>query len=319
MNSGAQMKNIVVIVNPHAKQNKRDPGRASRFSSIIGRRGEVFETLHLEELKDLCRSLPERNVSVVAVCGGDGTNHVVLSTLIETYLGRGKKLPKMLFLQGGSMNTVCRNLEIKRKAEDSLKLLTARMDLHLPLATFKQETINVNGRFGFMFAAGYGYNFLSEYYRSKISPGPRRATKVVFQAIGSTAVGGAMARRLGQKFLADIYIDREKVDFTTFGMVLAGTLPQIGVGFRPLYRAREKEGYFHIVATGFSPFQILSQLNKFFKGGRMVGDNHVDELAMEVRISGKESIGYTVDGEMYENEKEIFITRGPVIEAVLQR
>lgn len=312
------MGKLVVILNPHAKQNRKDPERAARCAHIIDGFGDVFETTSTKELQDTCRSLPDQDIEVVGICGGDGTNHLVMTALIKEYQARGKAVPRLLFLRGGSMNTICKNLGISYKAEDSLKALVSRHRGPLSHATFRQPTIEINGKFGSLFGAGYGYNFLKEYYSSGMNPGPMRAFKVVVNAAGSVAVGGKMAKRFAEKFQADVTVDGRRVDFDRFGMILAGTMEQIGVGFRPLYRAREKEGRFHVVATGFSGTQVLNQLHRFYAGKPMIGANHVDEVVSEVVIKGREPIGYFVDGELYDNENEITIKMGPTIEAILQ-
>ena len=67
------MGGIGVIVNPHASGNKRRPRRVSRFQAIVGDDGEVFETTDLQHLDEVLIGLREREIKILAVCGGDGS------------------------------------------------------------------------------------------------------------------------------------------------------------------------------------------------------------------------------------------------------
>ncbi len=65
------------------------------------------------ELPALCDQLCAQGVDLIAICGGDGTGQIVLTTLHDRHLAAGKPTPAIVLLRGGTMNTVARNLGIE--------------------------------------------------------------------------------------------------------------------------------------------------------------------------------------------------------------
>jgi diacylglycerol kinase family enzyme len=305
-----------VIVNPHAKENRCNPERVQRLAGIVGGHGSVVETLRSETLDSVFSGVARNGCEMIGICGGDGTIHLCVTALVKAYRETGCRPPPVLFMRGGSMNTVCKNLEVKGSAERTVQMAVARLAAGSPVATFPQRLLDVNGRQGFLFGNGYASNFLKEYYGSGLSPGPMRAVKVVAQAMGSTAIGGAMSKRIKARMDAGVEIDGVRAPFGAFGMMMAGTVCSVGAGFRPLYRAREKPGYFHFVGTGMQPNDILWQLDSFYSGRPMRHEHHIDTLAMMVRVSGTSPLAYILDGELYE-DAEISIRCGQVLDVVL--
>ena len=102
-----------MLLNPKAKRHQRDPELAKRLTRQLQDRGLVFRAQSLEELKEVAEELRRRDVDVVAVAGGDGTNHVTISELVQVY-GEAK-LPYFALLRGGTMNTTANSFGISRR------------------------------------------------------------------------------------------------------------------------------------------------------------------------------------------------------------
>ena len=47
---------------------------------------------------------------------------------------------------------------------------------------------------------------------------------------------------------AELRCDGVRVPFATYTVIYASTIEDIGLGFRPTYRARERPGHFHVFA-----------------------------------------------------------------------
>jgi hypothetical protein len=70
------MPGIGVIVNPKARQNKRDPRAASRLSRALGDHGVVRTASSHEELARIAEDFRKLDIDVLGISGGDGTNGV---------------------------------------------------------------------------------------------------------------------------------------------------------------------------------------------------------------------------------------------------
>ncbi len=81
-----------IIVNPHSRRNRRTKCAAVReFAEIGGDDVDVRATATLDELDACLAEFRDRNYECVAISGGDGTIHHVLSRLVAVY---GSTLPK---------------------------------------------------------------------------------------------------------------------------------------------------------------------------------------------------------------------------------
>ena len=310
------MGRIAVIFNPHAKSNPKEPARPERFREILGDRGRVYETTDLGQLGEVCREVIDSGADLVCFCGGDGTNHLVATALIPAYRQAGLPLPPVHFLRGGSMNTTAGGLGLKCGAEKALAKLLEQRDAGGEPRTVRQGTMRVNEWYAFCFGNGYAANFLEEYYACRFETGPRRAAEVTYKAITSILAQGDFFQRLARPFEAEVLVDGKGLGFPAYGMVLAGFIECIGLGFKPLYRAREQEGSFHVMVTALAPARILAQVHRFFSGKPLVGEHHFDEIAREVVIRCPEVFGFTLDGEMY-HDREVVISAGPALDVVL--
>ena len=74
------MPGIGVVVNPHASGNRNGAGaRERRMADVVGAFGWVRVTPTVEAIDDVAREFHERGVDVLAICGGDGSDHCTLT------------------------------------------------------------------------------------------------------------------------------------------------------------------------------------------------------------------------------------------------
>ncbi len=308
---------LAVVYNPHAKLNKKHPERLERLTAIVGDGGVVYETRQLDELPRLGQELAALDIDLLCICGGDGTNQLVLTALLPAYLAAQRPIPPIYFLKGGSMNTIGWSLGLRFSAESALASLIARRRQGEQFETAPQNTLRVNDKYGMLFGNGYAINFLEEYYSANSDPGPRRAAEIAYKAISSVITRGDMFQRLARQFRAEVTLDGRRLEFPAYGMILIGTVEYIGIGFKSLYRAHEAPDRFHAVFTMLTPGKILAQLHRFYAGRPLTGECHVDELAREVIIRAEQPLGYTLDGELYSSQ-ELNITTGPTVPVVVR-
>jgi len=101
------MERIGIIINPHAKKNRKMKiNPADLYREIGGAHVEVRVTRSLDEVFTAAEEFRRMGISYLGVCGGDGTLHHVLSRFLHVY--RGAELPTLVILKGGTMDTICR-------------------------------------------------------------------------------------------------------------------------------------------------------------------------------------------------------------------
>src|SRR6185369_10389223 len=110
---GAPLSGIGVVVNPNAGSNRRRPQRADRFAEIVGKDGVVRVTPDLAAMDDVATELAEREIDILAVCGGDGSHFRTLSAMRKVWPS-DRELPMFLPLRAGTMNYIARSIDCMR-------------------------------------------------------------------------------------------------------------------------------------------------------------------------------------------------------------
>src|SRR5580704_15632275 len=103
---------IGVVLNPKSRRNLRDPSAASRLARTLGDHGVVREARSIDELYRIAEDFRREDIDVLAISGGDGTNHVTLTGFIDVY--GGATMPQVALLRGGTMNTVANSVGVTR-------------------------------------------------------------------------------------------------------------------------------------------------------------------------------------------------------------
>ena len=132
------MGGIGVVSNPLARHNQRHPETSARLRALLGSEGELAVAATTEELAGAVERFRASGIDLLAVNGGDGTGHVVLTAFAHAY-GSGH-LPPVALLRGGTMNTVADAHEVRGSPESILKALLERRRAHAPLRTRERES-----------------------------------------------------------------------------------------------------------------------------------------------------------------------------------
>ncbi len=297
---------LAVILNPNALGVRRSPGLADRMRRVTDGTGEVVVTRSAAELEVAARRLADEGVELVAACGGDGTNLSTLSALAGAY-GR-ERLPTFAILRGGTVNTIAQNLGIRGRPDEILTrlVIAARAG---PVGTVGQDLLEVNGMYGFLFAALMGARFLEAYYGG-INPGIMSATALTARTMVSSLVQGRLARWLFAPADVALTVDGEELPRERYRLLVASVVRDVGMGFRVPWQAGRAPGRFHVVASGLSTTSMALQLPRVFAGRPLSGRPHLDRLASRVRIRFAEPQSYTLDGDLF-RASEVDVTIGP--------
>ncbi len=309
---------VGVVVNANALGVRRRPGLVDCARELVGHRGEVVETHSPDELESVAHGFAERGVELVGIIGGDGTNLAVLTALVGAYRSGGSnKLPLVALLRGGTVNTVAQNLCISGAPDALLARLVRGLD-ERTLRTRPQDLLQVNQRFGFLFAAAMGARFLEAYYDSP-RPGPLWAGLLALRTVGSSLVTGPFARKLFRPLPVDLEVNGAHIPIGPLRLFICSTVPDVGIGMRVAWQAGTVPGQFHLVASRLSTVAMALQLPSVLTGRALYSwrsEHHLDRLATHVKAHFAEPEVYTFDGELY-RERELDIRIGPRLDIVI--
>lgn len=313
------MPGIGLLLSPHAKRQARDPGLADRLSRQLGDDGVVRTARSLDELGRVVEDFRKNGVDLVACAGGDGTNHVTISQLVEAY--GNSKLPYFAMLRGGTMNTVANSFGIPHKKPEKLlamyKQAYGRRAL-MPLRFVEPNLLLVGEHCGFIFGTGAIYGFIAEYNRRE-DRSPGWAAQVLGRAIASAAIAGPHVKRVAQRWEGEVRFDDGSAfperDYFSVG---ASTCGQIGLGFKPFYRSWELPDRFHMLGIHSSAGGFILGLPQVWRGKTLGGHKTYEKVAARaVLVPSHGRVPYTLDGDVYEHVGELVVRCGPRIRIVI--
>ena len=303
------MPGIGVVTNPRSRQNRKDPGGMQRLGYLLGSRGEAAATRSLDDLYRVAEEFKGAAIDVLGINGGDGTLHHTLTAFLRVYGER--PLPKIAILRGGTMNTVANSFGIRGEPSALLFELLDRYHREEPFDLFEKEILDVGGAYGFIFGTGLVHNFLAAYY-STGRPSPSTAARLLGRAALSAIVSGPLAKSLTARFRARVTVDGDLWACDDFVTVTAAVVEQLGLGFRPFYRANEKPHTFPLLGIITpQPTDILAELPRLYRGRPMRRDKVIDCLARHVLFECDDEVRYIIDGDTYATKQRLEVKIGP--------
>jgi diacylglycerol kinase family enzyme len=306
------MPGIGIVLNPHSKKHKRDPDRMKKLAFIVGDKGSCKETSDLGDLRRVVEEFKTRDIEILGIGGGDGTNHVVLTNLIKVY--GEKPLPKITFLRGGTLNTMAAACGIKGAPEKILSNLIYKYHEDESFEMKELDIMEINGDYGFIFGTGVIVKFMAEYYSGNRSP--LGAGWTLTRVITSALLNTALACRLFERYEAEVTVDGKRWPFKNYSAIYAGSVDRLGLNFRVFYHSNEP-GRFHAVSFSTPPRNILRYVPKMFFGKPTGFDEMIEEPATEMILRFDEPQAYTVDGDMLPPTREIVVKTGPRLKVVV--
>jgi diacylglycerol kinase family enzyme len=312
------MGGIGIVNNPRARRNLRRPAVAARLRARLDGDGEVLDASTPEELEAAVRRFRAAGIDILGVNGGDGTGHLVLSAFADAY--GDQPLPRLLLLRAGAMNTVAHGHGIRGKPEAILKAVLEQRRRGIPLRTVERDLLRIEAdggppRHGFIFGTGVAVTFLEAFYRTR-NPSPLAAAALMARAAASAVRNGPLARSLVSRERLRIETDGEEWPDGSFIMLIAGSTPDIGLGFKTFHRCDEQPGFFHAVGVT-APLLHLSLALLGIRGGHPWRRRHaLDEVARELVLTADRP-RFTVDGDLYQARERIRVSTGPGMEIVI--
>jgi diacylglycerol kinase (ATP) len=155
------MPGIGIINNPFSRKNRRNPDGLETLRRIVGDAGLVASSSSVEEVREILHGFRQAGIEILGINGGDGSNHVVLTALVQEY--GDAALPRIAFLRGGTMNTISNSCGIRGSPVRILRRLVGKLVAGQPFDTIQRDTLRIGEGIGLTFGNGLIQSFLAEY------------------------------------------------------------------------------------------------------------------------------------------------------------
>lgn len=308
------MSGIGIILNPKARSYKHNPERMQRLGFIVGDKGSCHATQDVLDVEALAHEFKEKDIEILGISGGDGTNHVTLTTFINVY--GEKPLPKIALLRGGTMNNVANALGAKGLPEKLLANLIYKYHTGAEFKTTEVDLMNVNGKFGFLWGMGLISRFMEEYYRSEKKT-PFNAGKLLAKFLAGALFHTKFILRMCERFDARVTVNGKEWPYKNYTLIHAGTIETFGLHFDPFHRAREKPGHFHIIGASSVPRHILFGFPWIFMRKKVPSEHYLEDVANDVVIELEKPMTYQLDGDIQPAVDKIVMKTGPRLKVII--
>ena len=155
--------------------------------------------------------------------------------------------------------------------------------------------------------------FLDAYYSGRASRA--RAALLIVRAVGSAFLGGRFAAALTARQSLRVSADGGEWPAQPYLCLLAGSVPEVGLGFTPFARCDERPGSFHAVGITGSTLRVVAHLPHIWLGRPWRRTLAVDAVACDLALGG--ALRFAIDGDIYEARRSVRVRTGPPVRLVL--
>ncbi len=313
------MGRIVVISNPQSGRNRRDPKLAARLRALLPAPHVLLEPVDPAHADTLATELlTAGDLDLLCVNGGDGTLAHVLSSMARVWGDR--PLPPVGILRGGTMNTVAHGIGLRGRPEAILKRIVARHAAGAEQPLAHRHLLRIRDglgrdRYGFLFGNGVISNFLEAYYQHP-QPGPVWAARLLLRAILSGLTGGALAARITAPVDVRVSLDGRPWKPRRFLSVAAGTVDDLGLGFRPFWAVLDHPGRMQALGFACSPSALAVRIPRTLWAGPWNHPDIVDQVGTRLVLEADRPITYMIEGDFHRGGQRVQVDIGPQVRLV---
>jgi diacylglycerol kinase (ATP) len=313
------MAGIGIILNRNAKKSQSFRGRAGeKLGFILGDPQSLRETLEVSEIEAVARLFSEREIDILGIGGGDGSNQRVLSTCIRVYGDR--PLPRVLFLRCGTHNACARSIGLKGPPEEILDRVVRKYHARDRIETTRRSMLRIEDdggvSYGFTLATGFLYRFFERMHRGR-HDSPWKVASLIASLFGSLFARSAQVEELFRTPPVRVTVAGEDIDWDSCNGVAASTMEQVGLGMKPFSRANENPDGFHALVFRISPGRFARVSPRLLRGRLENHPQHLSTVTGGLAIESDEPIPYALDGDLFRGGPRLEIAVGPRLELVL--
>jgi diacylglycerol kinase family enzyme len=310
---------IGIILNRNAGKKRAFRGQiGEKLAFVLGDPGSLKETNSIDEIDDVAKTFLDREIDILGIGGGDGSNHYTLSTFIKIYGER--PLPRVAFLCGGTHNAHAYSIGVKGKPEKLLEEIMRRYHTKERFDVTRRKVLRVDDgkgiHYGFSMATGFMYRFYRELHIRQ-DDSQLKVAGLLASWFGSWLMHGKKIREVFRLEPGKITVSGETLPWEVNNGLSCSTMEKLGMGFTPYPRANETLKTFQMGAFKIKP-RTFARIMWIFKGGGIpVHPDHFNDITDHVVLEAEKPISYVFDGEIYHGGNRLEIRTGPPIDILL--
>jgi len=293
------MTRLGIITNYQAGRNRKRPERIRALVRASG--ATAFDVTDLDSIRAATRQLAEEGVEILAVNGGDGTVHAVLTRLMR----RQSRLPLIAVIPGGTTNLTANDLSRVKSPEQAIENLVASAalrDEQMPRVQRRLLEVTVGDaqpQYGLILGAGAVLRGM-EHFRDNVGARGFRGELAGGFSLLRGLVGIARGRTAwADNHLADILPDGENGWHKDRVLVMATTMNRFLLGFRPWWGRQEEP--IHLTALRRKPDAMLRLTPSLLRGKthRLMTPAHGYRSDNVSGFDLRSRTGFALDGELF--------------------
>lgn len=304
-------RGIAVFSNRRSRQNRLRPELLLGLKRTYGGRADFFEPEDMAALRRDARQTLEAGYQYLAINGGDGTTHQVLTAFEEV---RGDlPFPRVALLRGGTMNNVTDSFRIRGTPKSILGRLCETVRSGSEPALARRCALAVSDgsrrRLGFIFGTGLMASFLKAYY-AQGETSPLTAAWMAARLCASVAVQGELYQQLSGKIRHTLHVDGKLWLDKDLICIMCATTEEIGLRLAPFSSAGRHTDRFSAIAVEGPMMAIVTALPAIWRAEAMTMRGFEEQLPTQLDITLPGNFDYTIDGDLYEAAK-LSLSLGP--------
>ena len=317
------MSNIHILTNPLSGKNRKQPTRFDTMMSVAKRNcaSEHTLTAHqpqgLDALLESVHTIKTSGADILCIDGGDGTIHQVFTALWTVY-GDHTAYPKIVFLKGGTMNNIARNLGVPFSSTATSFL--QRLVSNAPLQSTVRHPLILRSdtgkeRSGFIYGNAALAPFMQDYYEGA-PPSPLKGFLMFCRVTLSSLFGGPYSQRIMPLVEMQVYVDGTRLDEHLFTLMGVSTVADVGFYCRPFYHTLTRNNMLHMLGMTCSPLHIAKVIPQLWLAKPTRKPYIKDIVSTEIRFEYAKPHISTIDGDMIPASTVDTVRVGPPVQFI---
>jgi len=313
------MGGIGIILNKNAGKNRVFRGKVGeKLTFVLGDPESLRQTGSVDEIGEVAEAFRERDIEILGIGGGDGSNHYTLSRFIDVY--GDKPLPKVAFLLGGTHNAHGLSLGLSGKPEQLLERIMRKYHAGERFDITRRKMLRVDDgkrvHHGFSMATGFMYRFYHDLHMRQ-DDSQLKVAALIASLFWSFFTHGKRVEDLFRLEPGRITVSGRDLGWEVNNGVSCSVMEMLGLGFEAYPRANETPQTFQTGAFKCKP-KTFARVMWDFKRGRIPRHpDHFNDISDHVVQESEQPISYVMDGEIYHGTQRLEIRTGPPLDLIL--
>ena len=312
------MSGIGVIINRKAGR-KIGRGLAPwRLGRLLDSNDCLRQTSSIDQIDEVIEEFRDRQIDILAIGGGDGSNHHVLSALVRFY--RKRPLPLIAFLCGGTHNAHAASVGVHGQANLILARVAGRYHAGTGQELARRKLLRIDDgkgvRYGFSMATGFMYRFYKELH-ARLDDTSLNVARLIACWVGSFIVRGKAIREVFRLEPGKVTISGRALPWSENNGISCSSMEKLGLGFKPYPRANEHPDKFQAAALRIATGDFIRLMGQYWLGRTPEHPDQLNTITDSLLLEAEQPVSYVMDGELYNGSPRLEVTTGPALEVII--